>query len=290
MHVGTILRSARENARISQLDLSLSLGVSQRHISFVESGRSRPGRSLIVNWMKEVHATVSVSNAALLSAGYSLLPDQNPSRPAELEEVSHVHHRALDMHEPMPGMIFNADWRMIRLNAGARWVFDQIMPKFLGTLCQNGEGWDMIAGIAHPGGLLSCMPEPLVIGRRHLAQLRIEQLNRPALKSRIDGLEHVLSTRFGEDLYAVAVADPEPGLDLQFDTAHGRLSFFTVQTVFKLPQDVAPTTIRTGLWYPANLETRQLLDRNVRMASSETPVEEMAQKSATLVPKDHHRQ
>lgn len=266
MHVGTILRTAREKAQVSQLALSLSLGVSQRHVSFVESGRSRPGRDLIVSWIREVQAPRSVGNAALLSAGFSLLPDHGPSGPARLEDVSPVHHRVLDVHDPMPGMIFNADWRMMRLSAGATWLFTQIMPEFLATRGRDQGGWDMIAGIAHPGGLLSRMPEPLTIGRRHLNQLRIEQLTRPCLKSRIDGLEHVLQAKFGEALYNPAAIDPEPGLDLHFDTAHGRLNFFTVQTVFKLPQDVAPTTIRTGLWYPADDTTRRVLERHVARA------------------------
>ncbi|MEQ8294748.1 MAG: helix-turn-helix transcriptional regulator [Roseovarius sp.] len=265
MDVGTILRMAREKAKISQLALSLNLGVSQRHVSFVESGRSRPGRDLIVNWMREVQAPVSVGNAALLSAGFSLLPDHVLSRSDGLEDVGGVHHRVLDLHDPMPGMIFNADWRMMRLNAGATWLFGRIMREFIETLGDDKTNWDMIAGIAHPGGLLSRMPEPLIIGRRHLAQLRIEQLNRPCMKSRVDALELVLKEKFGEALYVTGATDPEPGLDLCFDTPHGRLSFFTVQTVFKLPQDVAPTTIRTGLWYPADLATRRVLEANVPM-------------------------
>lgn len=264
MHVGTVLRAAREKAKISQLALSLDLGVSQRHISFVESGRSRPGRDLIVNWMRKVQAPPSVGNAALLSAGFSLLPDCALSRPEGLEEVSRVHLRVMDLHDPMPGMIFNADWRMMQLNAGATWLFNRIMPEFLDTLGEDKARWDMIAGIAHPGGLLSRIAEPLIIGRRHLAQLRIEQLNRPCLKSRVDGLELVLRVKFGEALYTSGATNLEPGLDLRFDTADGRLSFFTVQTVFKLPQDVAPTTIRTGLWYPADIATRRVLEENCR--------------------------
>lgn len=264
MPVGEILKEARRRRRLSQLDLALALGVSQRHVSFVESGRSRPGRDLIINWMTELEAPASLRNAALLSAGYALLADPGRPRPLALERATPVHHRVLDAHDPMPGMIFDADWRMLRLNAGARWLFGLVMPEFLGPAGATAEGWDMIAGIAHPGGLLSRMPEPWIIGRRHLAQLRIEQLNRPALKPRVDALEHVLRATFGDRLIDAAGPAPEPGLNLQFDTAHGRLSFFTVQSVFKLPQDVAPTTARTGLWFAQDGATRDVLARHVR--------------------------
>lgn len=264
VHTGEILKQARRASRLTQLDLALTLGVSQRHVSFVECGRSRPSRDLIVNWMDEVAAHLSLRNAALLSAGYSLIPDAGRSRRANPEQPAPVHHRVLDTHDPMPGMIFDADWRMQRLNAGAHWLFSLIMPEFLLSLGPDPDAWDMIAGIAHPGGLLSHMPEPWVIGRRHLAQIRIEQLNRPALKERADALEHVLIATYGERLSQCKVVDPEPGLDLQFDTVHGRLRFFTVQTVFKLPQDITPTTVRTGLWYPGDGATRDVLMQQVR--------------------------
>lgn len=260
VHTGEILKEARRAIGLSQLDLALSLDISQRHVSFVERARSRPSRDLIVKWMSAVEAPASISNAALFSAGYALLLDPGRSRPGDVEQATRVHHRVLDTHDPMPGLIFNADWRMLRLNRGARWLFGLIMPKFLLSLGAGADhAWDMIAGIAHPGGLLAHMPEPWIIGRRHLSQLRIEQLNRPALKPRIDGLEHVLRARYGDMLDAPQAASSEPGLDLQFDTAHGRLSFFTVQTVFNLPQDIVPTTVRTGLWYPADRATQDVL-------------------------------
>jgi transcriptional regulator with XRE-family HTH domain len=263
METGSILRQARRAAQRSQLDLALSLGVSQRHVSFVESGRSRPSRDFILNWMVEVHAPVSVRNAALLSTGYALVHGPGHSRAAVPDEETPVHRRVLETHDPMPGMVFNADWRMLRLNAGARWLFSLVMPEFLASPERSVQAWDMIAGIGHAGGLLSRMPEPWTIARRHLRQLRIEQLNRPNLKNRIDAMEASLGARFGDSLLAPPGTEPEPGLNLQFDTQHGRLSFFSVQSVFDLPQNTAPVSVRTGLWFPSNRETRAVLESHV---------------------------
>lgn len=263
MHTGGILRDTRLARDISQFDLALMLGVSQRHISFVEGGRSRPGRDLIVNWMTALGAPTSMRNAALLSAGYALMSKPDSTRSAADEEPMPVHHRILTVHDPLPGLIFNADWRMLQLNAGARWLFRLVMPEYMEEVGGAETSWDMIAGIGHQGGLLSRMVEPLIIARRHLTQLRLEQLNRPELKPRIDELEKVLLARFGERMNEPEGSEPEPGLNLSFDTAHGKLNFFTVQSVFKLPQDIAPTSVRTGLWYPQDEATRDILTSNV---------------------------
>jgi hypothetical protein len=133
------------------------------------------------------------------------------------------------------------------------------MPEFLQSLQGDEMGWDMIAGIAHEGGLLSRMPEPWIIGARLLAQLRIEQLMRTALSARVDALDRALQARFGAAMKGQDVQTLTPGLNLQFATSHGRLRFFSVQSVFKLPQDVAPETVRTGLWYPDDPETQDIL-------------------------------
>jgi hypothetical protein len=61
-----------------------------------------------------------------------------------LEQVSCVHLRVLDVHDPMPGMIFNADWKMLHLNARASWVFRLVMPEFLETVPKNSGGWNMV--------------------------------------------------------------------------------------------------------------------------------------------------
>jgi transcriptional regulator with XRE-family HTH domain len=65
------LQSVRQSRRVSQLELSLRMGVSQRHVSFVESGRSRPSRELVLAWMRELDAPLAVRNAALLQAGFA---------------------------------------------------------------------------------------------------------------------------------------------------------------------------------------------------------------------------
>jgi transcriptional regulator with XRE-family HTH domain len=77
------LRQVRGARRVSQLELSMRLRVSQRHVSFVESGRARPSRELLAAWLEELDAPLSLRNEAMLQAGfapaYSAVPLHDPA-------------------------------------------------------------------------------------------------------------------------------------------------------------------------------------------------------------------
>jgi transcriptional regulator with XRE-family HTH domain len=249
--VNDIVRRVRLASGVSQLNLALSLGVSQRHISFIESGRCRPSRDLIDHWMRQLNAPKSVRNAAMLSAGFSTESNTGQNALSSLE----VYRRVTQVHDPFPGIVFGPDWRMLHLNAGASLLFSLIMPDFMSTLEDDCAGWDMIAGIAHEGGLLSRMVEPERFGQRLLAQLRIEQLSMPSISDRVDALEARLrlkTTNWRE------ISDIEPGLSPSFLTPVGQLNFLTVQSTFSLPQDTGQATLRCNLWFPSDKATRDV--------------------------------
>lgn len=67
----TTLQIARKSKRLSQLELALRMGVSQRHVSFVESGRAQPSRELLLNWLHELQAPLALRNVALQQAGFA---------------------------------------------------------------------------------------------------------------------------------------------------------------------------------------------------------------------------
>jgi transcriptional regulator with XRE-family HTH domain len=112
------LQQARKARRLSQLELSLRVGVSQRHISFVESGRAKPSRPLLLAWLQELDAPLAVRNAAMLQAGYApaygetLLDD-----PALAQAHSAIQH-LLQSHDPMPALAFDAHWNLLHINRG----------------------------------------------------------------------------------------------------------------------------------------------------------------------------
>jgi transcriptional regulator with XRE-family HTH domain len=247
-----ILRRARKQQGISQMELALRLGFSARHISFVEVGRARPSRTLIERWLEEVDAQPSVRSAALHHAGFSpgagapannncILPD-----PCLLE-------RLLGVHDPFPAFYFDADWRIRSANRGATWLMSVIMPQYLRTVRPQGPV-DMIDACVHPGGLLSLMSDASAVGYALLSQLELESAANPALRQRIKCLEVSLLDRFGRR--------PEGQITLaarstfSFATHLGRLDFFRFQSLVDLPQDVTLRSIRVEVSLPLNEATK----------------------------------
>lgn len=257
--VGDILKGIRAAAGISQMELALRLGVSQRHIGFVELGRSRPSRNLILSWCRESSGTADARNAALISAGYSAdfleLEDDLSRDSSAFRAVSEM----LAAHDPSPGIIFDADWMIRGMNDGGQWLCGIMMAGYLAGLRGSAGEIDMIASLAHCDGLLSKVSNAAEVGDVLLRQLRTEELMRPSLKSRIDELAASLEQRFPQ--YSPASQRPaaEPHLQLIVDTDFGKMTFLLVQTIFGLPQNITHSSLRIELWFPVDDATEDLM-------------------------------
>lgn len=254
--LGPMLKAVRERAGIAQLELSLRMNVSQRHISFVESGRSRPSRDLIEAWLGEADAPPSLRNAVLLAAGYApASPDVSPCDPRLAVAIAALD-RTLDLHEPYPGLVFDADWQAHLTNRSARRLMRLNLPDFVAALDDLSLGFSMIDALIHPGGMFRFMRDPWIGGGALLDQLRREQWVRPALEPRADRVEASMIERFGPRPSQPATPSADPYLNLVFDTPQGVMRFFTIQSVFALPQDVTLASLRMELWFPSDEPTR----------------------------------
>lgn len=262
--VAGILRQMRKARGISQLELALRLGMSQRHIGFVELGRARPSLSLLLSWTRETGGTIDERNAALLSAGYS--PALLDSEPADCRQSAEIRtlREMLVAHEPCPGIIFDADWTIRAMSEGGRWLCSVAMPAlFDRDGVAHGE-LDMITAVAHPAGLLSRVVNAAEVGHALLRQLRTEQLTRPSLKPRVDVLEASLTERLGTAGEA-ARAPGDTHLKVMLDTECGRMTFLLVQSVFGLPQNVTQKSLRSELWFPVDDATRAIIATRARV-------------------------
>ncbi|MEQ8311533.1 MAG: helix-turn-helix domain-containing protein [Sphingopyxis sp.] len=259
--LGPMLKAIRERSGIAQLELSLRMNVSQRHVSFVESGRSRPSRDLIEAWLCETEAPPSLRNAVLLAAGYApASPDVSPGDPRLGQAIAALD-RTLDLHEPFPGLVFDADWQAHLTNCSARRLMRLNLPDFVADIDDLALGFSMIDALIHPGGLFCYMRDPWIGGGALLDQLRREQWVRPALEPRADRVEASMIQRFGPRPAQAAAPSADPYLNLVFDTPRGVMRFFTIQSVFALPQDVTLASLRMELWFPADEPTRAAMKR-----------------------------
>jgi transcriptional regulator with XRE-family HTH domain len=254
-----LLRGSRTDSGISQLELSLRLGVSQRHVGFVELDRARPSRPLLINWLREIGVGPAQRNAALLLAGYA--PVLRSRVPAESDALDDVAFRAIALHHPNPALVFDADWRVVRMNAAARWLCRLVMPELMHELMGDEERLDMLAVLADPRGWLARSRDRGTIAAALLAQLRAEQWLRPELTPRVDALEEALSDRYGS-MPTDDARDPRvTSFSVTIDTAIGPVSFSAMQAVFGLPHDSNGERLRAELWFPADAGTAELLRR-----------------------------
>lgn len=253
------LRRMRVALGVSQLEFALRLGVSQRHLSFVELGRSKPSRALALRWFREAGASVDESNAALLCAGFAPAFHAFASEKIRETPAFQALSDMLVAHEPCPGIIFDADWMISAMTEGGQWLCGIGMADFLATMTGPTTQMDMIAAAAHPGGLLSKVRNGPEVGYALLRQLRAEQCARPSLVARVDLFETSLLERYGPDRTTTPRAAGDSYLRVVIDTEVGTLSFLLVQSVFGLPQNVTSASLRTELWFPTDAETRQIL-------------------------------
>jgi len=147
----TTLQTARKSKRLSQLELALRMGVSQRHVSFVESGRSQPSRELLLSWLHELQAPLALRNVALQQAGFAPVYRGSELADAVLAPVREALGQLLQAHDPMPAMVMDAAWNVLQMNRGAQWLATTLMP-WVADL-PHGQPINMIDAMLHPEGM-----------------------------------------------------------------------------------------------------------------------------------------
>jgi transcriptional regulator with XRE-family HTH domain len=114
--VGALLREWRRRRRLSQLDLALEAGVSARHLSFVETGRSRPSAEMVVQLAEHLEVPLRERNALLLAAGHAPAYGQRDLAEPEMGPVREAIDRVLRAHEPSPALVVDRHWGLVAGN------------------------------------------------------------------------------------------------------------------------------------------------------------------------------
>jgi len=129
--VGPLLREWRERRRRTQLDLALDAGISARHLSFVETGRSRPGRELLLRVAEELEIPFRERNHLLLAAGHApAFPERSLDHP-DLAPVREALDLILEGHEPYPAVVVDRAYNLVAANAAAALLVEGIDPELL---------------------------------------------------------------------------------------------------------------------------------------------------------------
>lgn len=254
------LQGVRKARRLSQLELSLRLGVSQRHISFVESGRARPSRELLLAWLRELDTPLAVRNEALLQAGFAPVYSAAPLGDPALAQATAALLRLLSAHDPLPALLLDAQWNLLHLNRGGRWLAATLLPAGL----LEAAPINLLDLMIHPEGFTRRIVNLPEVGPAMLAMLRHDAAVHPALAPRVEAFAALLRGRLGADPQTGGAPPGAPVLTTRFASAHGELAFFSLFTTFGTPLDITLASLRVEHLFAADDATGALLAAQVR--------------------------
>jgi len=129
--VGALLREWRERRRMSQLDLSLQARVSARHLSFVETGRSRPSVRMVVHLAETLEVPLRERNQLLLAAGFAPVYGQRALEEPEMGPVRETLDAVLRGHEPYPAVVVDRHWGLVAANSAIALLTLGVAPELL---------------------------------------------------------------------------------------------------------------------------------------------------------------
>ena len=114
--VGTLLRAWRQRRHLSQLEVATGAGVSARHLSFIETGRARPSREMVLYLAEHLDVPLRERNRLLLAAGFAPTYRETDLDAPEMQAVRHALDRVLAGHEPYPAVVVDRRWNLVTAN------------------------------------------------------------------------------------------------------------------------------------------------------------------------------
>ncbi len=144
---GSLLQSWRQRRRLSQLELAAEAGVSQRHLSFVETGRASPSRDMVLHLAEHLQVPPRERNTLLLAAGFAPLLQNRGLEHPDLSAAWRAIDAILKGHAPNPALAVDRHWRLVAANDAVQPLLSGVAPALLGT------GANVLRISLHPEGL-----------------------------------------------------------------------------------------------------------------------------------------
>jgi transcriptional regulator with XRE-family HTH domain len=255
-HVGPLLREWRQRRRLTQLELALDAGVSARHLSFVETGRSKPGRDMLLRLGERLDIPFRERNRLLLAAGHAPAFPEHQFGAPELAPIREALERILKSHEPYPAVVFDRHWNLVAANAAIQPLIATIDPALLNPPVN-------VLRIA-----MALIPQiinahEVMIYFRDRIQRQLATTADKQLAQLLDEFEHHMSrddrsaaaeSDFAQNLGPVRVRAPDGG----------EWSFFGMFGTFDMPFEVTISELAIELLFPADHTTSDAFESLAR--------------------------
>ena len=251
--LGALLREWRAARGRSQLDLALDADVSQRHLSFIESGRSTPGRDKLLALAEALDVPLRERNALLLAAGYAPLYPEDAWDAPQMRAVTAAVERLLKQQEPYPAVLMDRHWNVLAANAAAPLFFGRFVD-----LAAWAKPRNLLRLIFDPTGL-----RPFIQDWQRVARTLLDRVHREAVGHVLDrGSRELLDALLAyPGVPAGAVAKPDgddlPMIPISFVKDGLKLRFFSMVATVGTPATVAAQELRVECLFPADEETER---------------------------------
>ncbi|MFT4438874.1 helix-turn-helix domain-containing protein [Caballeronia sp. 15715] len=252
--LGLLLRQWRDMRGRSQFELSLDAGVSQRHISFIESGRSVPSRQMLLDIAQALDIPLRERNPLLLAAGYAPIYQETAWGALEMQSVTNALGRILRQHEPFPAMVMDRYWNVLMTNESSPRFFNCFID-----LSARKSPRNMLHLMFDPEGM-----RPFVANWEDVAKSLIQRVYRESVGRVIDDKTQGLladllaypdvqtAWKSPHAMNATPATRTMPVIPISFVKDDEVLSYFSMVTTVGTPQTIAAQELRIECLFPAD--------------------------------------
>jgi transcriptional regulator with XRE-family HTH domain len=249
--LGTLLRDWRRRRRLSQLDLALEAGVSARHLSFLETGRSKPSREMVLHLAEELGLPLRDRNQMLIAAGFAPAFAERTIDDPEMAPVREALDLVLGGHEPYPAVVVDRWWNLVAANRSVALLTSEVAPELLEPPA------NVLRLSLHPEGIA---PRIANLGewRAHL----LDRLRREVALTAdpvLAELQEEVSAYPGGEPFELHGPAPGIAVPLRVRAGDGELSFFSTVATFGTAIDVTLAELSIEAFFPADAETSAAL-------------------------------
>ena len=266
-----LLRYWRGKRGYSQLALSLAAGVSQRHISFLESGRARPSREMVLALADRLAVPLRQRNRLLLASGFAPAYSEHALAAPPLHMVRQAIALILSKQEPYPAVVLDRFWNLVDANTAYRRMFGTLLAgRRPASLDEDGRRINLMLTVFDPDGLWPMIENAQQVGRylvRRVWQALQAQAHDEVAREMFRRIAawHPDMVGPGGELLAdeddpEADGAPPPVLPVIVQAGRFRASLFSTLTTLGIPQDVSLEELRIECFFPADEATRDLFE------------------------------
>lgn len=247
-----MLRDWRRRRRLSQFELALEAGVSSRHLSFVENGRSRPSAEMVLTLAEQLEVPLRDRNQLLLAAGYAPAFAQRDLDAPEMGPVRDAIDQVLRGHEPYPALVVDRHWGLVAANR----AFAPLVEGVAAHLLEPPV--NVLRLSLHPEGVA-----PRILNLHEWRAHLLDRLSREAFESGDPALSALHDELAGyADGVPGRLADPafaDIAVPLRLRHGDGELSFISTKTTFGTAVDVTVAELSIESFFPADGRTAQAM-------------------------------